>query len=40
LDLLFFTNGKRYGIEAKSSEALEATRSMQVAQNDLGLEHL
>jgi hypothetical protein len=40
LDLLFFTNGKWYGIEAKVSEAPEATRSMQVALHDLGLEHL
>ncbi len=40
LDLLFFTNGKRYGIEAKFSEAPKATRSMQDALQDLGLEHL
>jgi len=38
--LLFFTHGKRYGIEAKFSEAPEVTRSMQVAVQDLGLEHL
>ena len=40
LDLLFFANGKRYGIEAKFSEAPETTRSMHVALQDLGLEHL
>ncbi len=40
LDLLFFANGKRYGIEVKFSEAPEVTRSMHVALQDLGLEHL
>ena len=40
LDLLFFANGKRYGIEAKFSEAPEVTRSMHIALQDLGLEHL
>ena len=40
LDLLFFANGKRYGIEAKFSEAPETTRSMHIALQDLGLEHL
>jgi len=40
LDLLFFANGKRYGMEAKFSEAPEVTRSMQIALQDLGLEHL
>jgi hypothetical protein len=40
LDLLFFANGKRYGIEVKFSEAPEVTRSMHIALQDLGLEHL
>lgn len=40
LDLLLFTNGKRYGIEVKFSEAPEVTRSMYIAIQDLGLEHL
>lgn len=40
LDLLFFANGKRYGIEMKFSEAPEVTRSMHIAMQDLGLEHL
>jgi hypothetical protein len=40
LDLLFFANGKRYGIEVKFSEAPEVTRSMQIALQDLGLNHL
>jgi predicted AAA+ superfamily ATPase len=40
LDLLFFANGKRYGIEVKFSEAPEVTRSMQIALHDLALEYL
>jgi predicted AAA+ superfamily ATPase len=40
LDLLFFANGKRYGIEVKFREAPEVTRSMQIALQDLELEHL
>ena len=40
LDLLFFASGKRYGIEVKFSEAPEVTRSMQIALQDLGLEHM
>ncbi len=40
LDLLFFANGKRYGIEVKFSEAPEVTRSMHIALKDLALEHL
>jgi len=40
LDLLFFANGKRYGIEVKFSEAPEVTRSMYTALQDLGLERL
>jgi len=39
LDLLFFAKGKRYGIEVKFSEAPEVTRSMQIALQELGLEH-
>lgn len=33
-------SGKRYGIEVKFSEAPEVTRSMQIARQDLELEHL
>jgi predicted AAA+ superfamily ATPase len=40
LDLLFFANGKRYGIEIKFSEAPEVTHSMFTALQDLELEHL
>ncbi|MFM8320413.1 MAG: ATP-binding protein [Chloroflexota bacterium] len=40
LDLMLFHKGKRYGIEVKFSEAPEVTRSMYVALQDLGLEHL
>lgn len=40
LDLMFFHKGKRYGIEIKFSEAPEVTRSMHIALQDLGLEHL
>lgn len=40
LDLLFFVNGKRYGIEVKFSEAPEVTRSIHTALQDLELEHL
>jgi predicted AAA+ superfamily ATPase len=40
LDLLFFLNGKRYGIEVKFSEAPNVTRSMQIALQDLGLDEL
>jgi len=40
LDLMFFHKGKRYGVEVKFSEAPEVTRSMYVALQDLGLEHL
>jgi predicted AAA+ superfamily ATPase len=40
LDLLFFYHGKRYGIEFKLNEAPEVTRSMHIALEDLGLEHL
>jgi uncharacterized protein len=40
LDLMFFHQGKRYGVEVKFSEAPEVTRSMHVALQDIGLEHL
>jgi hypothetical protein len=40
LDLLFFANGKRYGIEVKFNEAPEVTRSMHIAMQALDLEHL
>lgn len=40
VDMLFFTNGKRYGIEVKFSEAPAITRSMHIAVQDLRLDHL
>ena len=40
LDLLFFSGGKRYGVEFKFSDAPRATRSMHVAVEDLSLERL
>ena len=40
LDLLFFHRGRRYGVEAKFSEAPEVTRSMHIALDDLALDHL
>jgi uncharacterized protein len=40
LDLLVFHRGRRYGFEAKFSEAPEVTRSMHVALSDLTLDHL
>jgi uncharacterized protein len=40
LDLLFFMNGRRYGVEFKFSEAPSATKSMRVAIADLSLSHL
>jgi predicted AAA+ superfamily ATPase len=40
LDLLFFRNGRPYGIEIKFQEAPEVTRSMRIALETLGLEHL
>ena len=40
VDLLFFKNGRRYGIEIKLSEAPKITRSMHIAQTDLNLAHL
>jgi len=40
IDLLFFMNGRRYGVELKFSEAPTATKSMRIAIADLGLAHL
>jgi hypothetical protein len=40
LDLFVFQRGRRYGFEAKFSEAPEVTRSMHVALADLALDHL
>jgi predicted AAA+ superfamily ATPase len=40
LDLFFLRRGRRYGVEFKFSEAPKATRSMQIAINDLKLDHL
>lgn len=40
LDLFFHRGGRRYGIEFKFSEAPKVTRSMQIAINDLKLDHL
>ena len=40
LDLLIMRGGKCYGFECKLADAPGTTRSMRVAMNDLGLEHL
>jgi predicted AAA+ superfamily ATPase len=40
IDLLIFSSGKRYGIEARFSEAPIITRGLHVAFEDLGLQHL
>ena len=40
LDLLILHEGKRYGFECKFADAPGTTRSMRVALEDLGLEHL
>ena len=40
LDLLVLRGGKRYGFECKFADAPGTTRSMRVALDDLGLEHL
>jgi uncharacterized protein len=40
LDLLFFRNGRRYGVEFKFGEAPASTKSMRVAIADLSLSHL
>ncbi len=40
LDLLLVRSGRRYGFECKLADAPGTTRSMRVALDDLGLEHL
>ena len=40
LDLLFFRNGRSYGVEIKFQEAPKVTRSMRIAVETLDLEHL
>lgn len=40
LDLLFFAEGKRFGVECKFNEAPKVTRSMHSALDDLSLTHL
>lgn len=40
LDLLILSRGKRHGFEVKFADAPGTTRSMHVALEDLGLEHL
>ena len=40
LDLLFFHQGRRFGVEFKFSEAPSVTKSMHIALNDLNLEQL
>ena len=40
LDLLIFASGKRFGFEFKFADAPSLTRSMHVALQDLGLDHL
>ena len=40
LDLLLFHKGKRLGFEFKFSENISVTKSMHIAQKDLGLDHL
>ncbi|MXZ45369.1 MAG: ATP-binding protein [Gammaproteobacteria bacterium] len=40
LDLLLLRKGKRWGFEFKCSDAPRTTKAMQVAINDLNLEHL
>lgn len=40
LDLLFFSGGKRYGMEFKFNEAPKVTKSMHSALADLSLDHL
>jgi hypothetical protein len=40
LDLLVLAGGKRYGFELKYADAPGSTRSMRVAIDDLGLDHL
>ena len=40
LDMLIGVGGKRYGFECKLADAPGTTRSMRIALDDLGLEHL
>ena len=40
LDLLLLLNGRRYGVEVKFNEAPKVTRSMRIAMDNLGLDHL
>ena len=40
LDLLITVAGKRYGFEFKYADAPDSSRSMHIAIEDLGLEHL
>ncbi|TVQ28343.1 MAG: ATP-binding protein [Spirochaetaceae bacterium] len=40
LDLMLFRGGKRWGFEFKCTDAPATTRSMHIAIQDLGLEHL
>lgn len=40
LDLFFFHQGRRYGVEFKFNEAPRITKSIQIALRDLNLEHL
>jgi len=40
IDLLFFKDGKRFGIEFKYNEAPKVTKSMHIAIEDLSLDHL
>jgi predicted AAA+ superfamily ATPase len=40
LDLLLFHKGKRLGFEFKFGEKIDVTKSMHIAQKDLGLDHL
>ena len=40
IDLFFLHKGRRYGIDAKFNEAPKMTRSMKIAVDDLGLDHL
>jgi predicted AAA+ superfamily ATPase len=40
IDLFFLTHGRRLAIEVKFNEAPHVTRSMRMALDDLGLDHL
>jgi predicted AAA+ superfamily ATPase len=40
LDLLLLRRGRRWGFEFKCTDAPKTTKSMHIAQEDLGLEHL